>query len=186
MRISIAALMAAIIMFVWGFVAYMILPIGEMGFHQPNAEDPIIAAVQNGVPSEGIYMLPNIAPEDYQDEAKAAAFTEKALSNPYVMVVYSPEPADPMDMGKNLGIQFVSLLLASLLAAFAASFAKSFGQRWTVVMAIAGFGWLMHTIPMWNWYRFPADFVLGRLIEHGVGWGLAGLAIAWWLSRGSK
>ena len=49
--------------------------------------------------------------------------------------------------------------------------------------AIGVFGWLANIVPQWNWYRFPADFAFGNLIDEGVGWLLAGVAIAWWLGR---
>jgi hypothetical protein len=45
------------------------------------------------------------------------------------------------------------------------------------------FGWLLDIVPMWNWYKFPADYVVGNLLDQGIGWLLAGIVIAWWLGR---
>lgn len=30
---------------------------------------------------------------------------------------------------------------------------------------------------------FDGDYVIGNLLEQGIGWLLAGLAMAWWLGR---
>ena len=55
MRIVIAALLGAIVMFVWQFLAHMVLPIGEMGFRLPQNEDVVLQAVSTGLPTPGIY-----------------------------------------------------------------------------------------------------------------------------------
>ena len=39
-------------------------------------------------------------------------------------------------------------------------------------------GSIMILVPYWNWYGFPPDFTLGQIIEHAVGWLLAGIALA--------
>ena len=58
-------------------------------------------------------------------------------------------------------------------------------RRWWTLGAVAFglFGWLMNIVPQWNWYRFPSDFMVGNLLEQGIGWLLGGIAIAWWLGR---
>ena len=51
MRIAIAALLAAIVVFVWQAIAHMLLPIGEMGFRLPQSEDAVLQAVSTGLPT---------------------------------------------------------------------------------------------------------------------------------------
>ena len=41
-------------------------------------------------------------------------------------------------------------------------------------------------LPQWNWYRFPAAFVIGVGIDGIVGWLIAGFAIAWMIKRAEK
>jgi len=50
-------------------------------------------------------------------------------------------------------------------------------------LAFGVFTWLSLAVPFWNWYRFPAGFIFGTLVEQAVGWALAGLAIGWGLRR---
>lgn len=184
MRIGIAALLGAIVMFFWQFVAHMFLPIGEMGFRLPQNEDVVLQAVANGLPQTGVYLLPSLDPAKMGDEATMKAWVEKARANPYAFVVVAGPTPDAGSMGKELGTQFVTNLIAALLAAWLlAATAWGFGARVLGAAAIGVFGWLANLVPQWNWYRFPGDFLFGNLLEQGIGWLLAGVAIAWWLGR---
>jgi hypothetical protein len=89
-----------------------------------------------------------------------------------------------MDMGRNLGIQFVSDTLSAIVVAFVLALGGlSFSRRVAVAAAVGLFSWLTVSVPYWNWYRFPTDFTVGNLLEQVIGWTLAGAAMAWWLGR---
>ncbi|WP_300620013.1 hypothetical protein [Dokdonella sp.] len=184
MRIVVAALLAAIVLFVWQFVSHMLLPVGEMGFRAPQNEDAVLAVVGSGLGSPGIYHLPHIDSAKMGDEAAVKAWAEKAKANPYAFVVVAPPIQDASGMGRQLGTQFVTNFLAALIAAWLlAATTWRFGARVIGALGIGLFGWLANLVPQWNWYLFPRDFVVGGLIDQGVGWLLAGIAMAWWLGR---
>ena len=67
MRVFLAALLSAIVIFLWEFVAHMLLPVGEMGMRLPANEDVVLQAVATGLPQPGIYMLPSIDPAKMSD-----------------------------------------------------------------------------------------------------------------------
>ena len=184
MRIVVAALLGAIVMFLWEFVAHMVLPVGTMGFHQPQNEDVVLQAVTTGLPQAGIYLLPTIDPAKMNDEAAKKAWAEKSGKNPFAFVVVGPSSDDPMALGPNLTKQFIGdFLCAEIIALVLAATAWGFGARVLAAAGVGLFGWLGNIVPQWSWYRFPTDFLVGNLIEQGVGWLLAGIAIAWWLGR---
>ncbi len=184
MRIVIAALLGSIVMFFWQFASHMLLPIGEMGFRAPANEDVVIQAIATGTPAAGIYGLPYIAPEKWQDESANRAWAEKAKAHRFSFVVVADPPADPASMGPQLGKQFVSNFLGALIIAFVlAATAWGFGARVLGSLGFGVFGWLLNILPQWNWYRFPTDFLIGGLLDQGIGWLLAGIPIAWWLGR---
>lgn len=184
MRIGTAALLGAIVIFVWQFVSHTLLPIGEMGFRLPQNEDVVLQAVTTGLPQSGIYALPHIDPAKMGDESTMNAWIEKEKVSPYAFVVVAAPNPDAGSMSRELGTQFVSNLIAALLAAWLlAATAWGFGARVLGAAAFGVFGWLANIVPQWNWYRFPGDFLLGNLIDQAIGWTLAGIAIAWWLGR---
>jgi hypothetical protein len=184
MRILIAALLGAIVMFLWEFVAHMLLPVGQMGFRQPQNEDIVLQSVVSGLPAQGIYLLPSIDPAKMSDPAATKAWVEKSAKSQFAFVVLGPTISDPTAIGPNLIKQFVSdFLAAEIVALILAATAWGFGARVFGSAAFGVFGWLANIVPQWNWYRFPSDFLVGNLVEQGVGWLLGGFAIAWWLGR---
>ena len=186
MRILIAGIIGGIVMFIWNSVAHMALPLGEMGFKVAAEQDTAIAAMHAAAPSgEGIYMLPGMSPEQWRDETARAAFLDKYKSSPYSFVVHAPG-GNPVDtsMGPSLVKQFVSDTLAAIVAAWVLALgAFGFGKRVAISGAFALFGWLIISVPYWNWYMFPAAFTASTLITQLVGWLLAGAGMAWWLGR---
>lgn len=184
MRVIIAALLGAIVLFFWQFVSHTMLPIGEMGFRAPQNEDVVIQAIASGTPAPGIYALPYIDMENYGNEAALKAWAEKAKANRFSFVVVSDPQTDPESMGRQLGTQFVSNFLGALIvASLLGATAWGFGARVIGSLGFGVFGWLLNIVPQWSWYSFPGDFMLGGLLDQGIGWLLAGIPIAWWLGR---
>ncbi|CAN5581993.1 hypothetical protein BH23PSE2_BH23PSE2_09780 [soil metagenome] len=186
MRLGVAALLGGLVVFAWGFVSHMVLPVGEMGHGQAGNEDVVLSALQEGLPArEGVYFVPGLAPEQYNDEAAAAAYSAKAVANPNAVIFYQPVGRDGMDMTPQLVNEWITNTLSALLVAWVLALgAFGFGKRVAIATVMGLFAWLAVSVPYWNWYRFPLDFTLGSLITHVVGWFMAGLVMAWWLGRG--
>ena len=184
MRILIAAVFSAIILFIWGFVAHTVLPLGEMGIRAPTNESAVLEAVKIGAQASGIYVLPYVSAEQWKDETVMATFAQKTKAEPFVYMVVSPPYGDPMQMTPQLIRQFVGVFLGSLIVAWVlAATTWGFAARVFGAAAMGVFAWAVAIAPMWNWYRFPNEFLIAGLIEQGVGWLLAGILIAWWLGR---
>ena len=189
MRVFVAGLIGGIVLFLWGAIAHMALPIGEMGMKVAPGQDAAIAALQSAAtPGEGVYMLPGMTPEEFRDDAARNAFIEKYKGSPYAFVVYQPggNPANS-SMAPNLVKQFVSDLLTALLTAWIMALAPlSFGRRVLVAGVVGVTAWLAISVPYWNWYMFPADFTFGALLDVALGLLIAGVPMAWWLGRGRR
>ena len=184
MRVFLAGLVGGIVVFVWGAVSHMALGLGDMGMKAPGNEQAVLSAMKDGLPGEGIYLMPYLAPEKMQDTAATAEYSTRALANPYAFVVYQPQGRDLTDMTRNLATQFASDTLAAMVVAFVLALGNfSFGRRVVTAGALGLFAWLSISVPYWNWYRFPMNFTVGTLVDEVVGWMLAGAAMAWWLGR---
>ena len=187
MRAFVAGLLGGIVFFAWGAVAHMALPIGEMGMGLPTAEDPILAALHENLPRDGVYLVPGIDPAKMNDAAVAKAYAEKSKNSPFAFIVYQSVGRDNTNMGSMLGIQAATDILSAIVVAWVLSLGTlGFGQRVTASGALGLFSWLTVSAPYWNWYRFTTDFTVGSLLEQVVGWLIAGVAIAWWLGRGRR
>lgn len=188
MRILIAGIIGGLVMFLWGAVAHMALPIGEMGMKVPEGQASALAALAPTTQGAGVYMYPSMPPEDWGDEARMQAFAESAKGQPYAFVVFQPggNPVN-LSMGPALGKQYASDTAGALILAWVLSLVAGGFSRRTLVGAAAGvFAWLAISVPYWNWYMFPGDFTFGTLLEQVIGWTLASAASAWWLGRGRR
>ena len=91
MRILIAGVFAGVVIFFWGFIAHVVLPIGEMGMKVASNQDVTISTLQAAADKgPGVYMIPGMAPEQWQDDAAMQAFVEKYKAAPSAFVVYDP------------------------------------------------------------------------------------------------
>ncbi|GAB3791818.1 hypothetical protein [Dyella agri] len=185
MRVLVAAIIGGIVMFFWGAVAHMALGLGNPGLRAPVHEDTVLSTLHQGLgDTPGVYILPWLDPNQFNDPAAKKAYQQKAVQMPYAWVVYLPQGDDTTDMSRQLPRQWASDTLASLALAFVMGMAAfGFRRRMGIAAAAALFAWLSAMVPYWNWYRFPASFTLAALVEQLLGWLLAGAAMAWWLGR---
>lgn len=184
-RIVLAALLGGLTMFVWEFVAHMALPLGETGMviAPEPAQDAALNALRDNLREEGVYLLPGMTPEQWNDEAAAEAFSVAAANKPYAFVVYQPQGRHSMAaFPVSLGWQLLTDVLAALVVAWIVSLTvATFATRVFAAGAMGFFAWLVSAAPQWNWYRFPMDFTFVQLVMLLVGWLLAGVVIAWML-----
>ena len=182
MRTVVAGVVAGIVVMLWGAVAHMVLPIGMMGMQiaPDEAQQGVIRSLDAAFDAEGVYVLPMPQESQWKDEAAMKAFGERSTTHPYAFVVYQPQGRDGMaSMGASIGKQTASCIAAALIAAFiAAGVAGGRGRRIVVVTSLGIFSWLTFAVPYWNWYRFPAAFTQGGLIESAIGWLIGGIVIA--------
>ena len=189
MRTLIAGVLAGVVIFFWGFIAHVVLPIGHMGIElaPEPVQNQLAETMKSGFKGEGLYFVPGMDPAKMDDEAAKKAYGERATSMPYAMIVYQPVGKDTVNnMGPNLGIQFATDIGLGLLAAFVASLITGFGRRVQGVTAMGLFAFGAVNMPYWNWYRLPLAFTEGALIESVVAALLAGVVSAWWLGRGER
>jgi hypothetical protein len=177
-RIMIGGIVAGILLFFWGFVSHMLLSIGEMGLQAIPHEEGMAAAMKQAVPEPGLYFLPGYDRSKPQTEEDMRAHMEKVTKGPYGFMVLYPAGRD-VSLGKRLPIEFGTNVVCALLAAIVVSQLRpGFFVRVGCVTLIGILASIMILVPYWNWYGFPADFTLGQLVEHAVGWFLAGIALA--------
>jgi len=185
MRVLIAGLLGGIVFFMWGAVAHMVLPIGQMGMKEPTDQKATLAAIAPSTSGAGVYMYPSLPPEKMNDKAAVAAFAAENKGSPFAFVIYAPEGnSATADMSPNLIKQIAGDTFSALIVAFVLALAAfGFGKRVLIAAVLGLFSWLTVSVPYWNWYLFPLDFTLGNLLEQVVGWAISGVVMAWWLGR---
>ena len=182
MRLIMGALLGGFVLFMWGAVSHMMLPIGTMGMKLGSGDDSAVASAmqQRFTQGEGVYITPGFDKAQQGDEAAMTAWAEKAKAGPYALVMYHPDgvASDPTMM-RQLPIEFATNFFCALLASILiAAIGGSYLRRVGMITLLGVFAGVAVLVPLWNWYYFPFDFVLGGLLCHALGWLLAGLVIA--------
>jgi hypothetical protein len=181
-RIIFGGLLAGVVVFFWGFVSHMLLPVGEMGILNIPNEESVLGAMRNSIQRPGFYLFPYMDPKD-TSEASHKALLEKQKKGPVGVMVVHPEgtggaePVSPQRLGTELATNVLCAMLAALLLAQARPTLGYLGRVAFVTM-LGIFGFVMVHVPFWNWYGFPLDFSAGQGIGHVVGWLLAGIVLA--------
>jgi len=168
---------AGIVVFAWGSVAHLATPLGKVGIRQIPGEDKVGGAMKDAIREPGFYFFP------YIDDSKATkseqeAWAAKVKQGPTGILIIHPEGGEAMSLrqlGTELATNIVSALLAALLLAQVRS---GFGGRMLFVTGLGLFGFVITSVPYWNWYGFPLDYTGAQAIEKIVGWFLAGLVLA--------
>jgi len=178
-KIILGGLAGSLIIFVWGFLTWVVLQWRAPEFSKMQQEETVTEALTKGAPADGVYYLPWSLPGPGEDAAKAEAAAMKKMREGIFAFVVVKHHAG-MDMAgpmlAHVAMQFAAcalvmwLLLRSAFVTFAARwyFVCIFG----LAAAIACYG------PELVWWHFPVAWTIGGIGEITVGFALAGLAMA--------
>jgi hypothetical protein len=177
-KILLGGVVGGLVLFFWGFVSHMLLPLGEMGLRTIPNEDDLNAAIKKDVREPGLYFVPGWDMSKSQSQEEMQAHMDKVSKGPYGYMVIYPNGRDP-SLGKRLPIELGTNVVCALLAAILVTQLRpGFIGRVTCVALFGILASIMTLVPYWNWYGFPSDFTLAQIVHHTVGWFLAGLVLA--------
>lgn len=188
MRLILAALIGAVVLFAWGFVSYVVLDYHWRVVHPMPQEDKVVPMLSSAIPRTGVYLIPvpmadpTAAPTEEEQKAWAA----KHESGPIGMVFWRTQGAKPMEPKvfiRGLAINFIAAMCAAMVARFAAVAGAGLGRRWASIMLMAMFAGAAVNLTNWNYWYLPEDYTMVMVMDLLVGWALAGLPIAWMVGR---
>jgi len=176
--ILIAGVVGGLVLFVWGFLSWAVLPWHNATMPNLPNEEAVIETLSASITATGVYQFPGMP----ANEADTQAWTEKFKRGPYGMLVYTVEGANPMSPKPFIGgliLNFISATLVAYLLSLAANKLSGYNQRVTFVALIGVFAALVSHITAWNWMYIPTGYSLVMAADIVIGWLLAGLVIAW-------
>ena len=180
----IGAIVGGIILFIWQFLSWTMLNRHEAQQKYTPKQDSIIAYLNTQFSEDGGYMMPNYAPGTSRDEMEKQM---KAMEGkPWAQVVYhkSMPGMDKMfmNMARSLLVDvFVVWLLCWLLVKIPSA---SFG---TIFLGSIGTGIIVFLNAPYTLHIWYGSFdLMAHFVDALVSWGVTGLWLGWWLSRGKK
>ncbi len=166
------ALLAGVIVFVWNFLSWMVLPWHKDTFKKFTNEQNVSAAIKANAPTPGIYCITG-------EPAKTPHPREGSVRGPFVFAAVNPAGVD-MACPRFLVIGLLTQIVAGgvLGAILHLSCCQNFWKKVNIVLLLCVFTGLVAYVPNWNWLQFPADYMFQVWIDLVVGWFLAALALA--------
>src|SRR2546430_2000750 len=86
-RILLAGFLGAIVLMIWGFLSWAVLPWSGQSMLMLQNEDAVLSALKAGNAESGMYVIPGM--KDHNDEAAKKAHMEKMKAGPIAMIQYS-------------------------------------------------------------------------------------------------
>lgn len=176
-RILVAGLVAGILVFFMGFVEHELLGWSARAFSSLDKNAEFRDHVRGHKLDTGMYPFPKMPKDKTPEEMER--FSKEWKPGPSGFLIVAP-PGD-MNMGKMLGGEFVSNVIAALIAAWIVSLIaaeKTFLWRWKAVVLMGIFGWVSISVSNYLWWQFPWTFIRDDLLCTILEWCVGGAAIA--------
>ena len=183
MRVIIAGILGGIVMFAWGAFSHMVLNIESDSMKPMPNEAAVAAAMKANIPEAGLYFVPGVNMTRTLTAEEQAAWAAKYKEGPTAMIVYHPT-GDDVFTPRQFGTQFGSDLVAAMIGAVILMFAAGGFTRGVLISILIGAAaWVSISVPYWNWYKFPTEFIKGELLDQIGAWFFAGLVMAFVLRK---
>jgi multisubunit Na+/H+ antiporter MnhF subunit len=178
-RIVIAGVVGGLVVFCWGAVTHMVLPLGMagVGYEKLETEDAVLAALKAGLPRSGMYFVPGMDSSIENEQQRMEAVEAKSAHGSAMVIYHST--GGPRMGGRLLAIEYLTNMLCALIAALVLADSRArYGVRVLLVTLLGLFAWLEVEGSYWNWYGFPDAYTGAQGVIAVSGWLLAGLVIA--------
>ena len=165
-RTVLLSVTGGVVLFVWGFISWAVLPWHNMVANKFVNEAAISQALKDNSSQRGVYYLP-YSEEDHGPNQVGA----------FVNVL--PQGTE-MNMGRQMAVGLVTQILSALLVLGLLSMTKGLTYSGKVgFFALVGLtiGFVSHA-PYWNWFGFPTPYIVVMILDISIGWTLAGLVMA--------
>ncbi|MGH1541768.1 MAG: hypothetical protein ACRBHB_15185 [Arenicella sp.] len=166
MKNVIAAVLAGIVIFVWGFISWTAIPWHDAVVNKFSDEAAVTQVLVDNSPQTGVYYLPH-AEEDY------------AVGKPSAFVNMLPEGHSSGMAGMMIksiigNIIIAFLVICLLLKTTGLGFVQKVGfvALTGLIIGIAG------NFPYWNWFGFPTGYTVVMILDTVITWVLVGLVLA--------
>lgn len=160
------SLVAGLVLFVWGFISWAVLPWHMMVANKFTNEAAVSQVLKENSPKQGVYYLPFSEKDHGPDQVGA-----------FVNVL--PQGTD-MNMVRQMFVGVVTQVISAFLVLGLLSMTSGLTYSGKVgFFALAGLtiGFVSHA-PYWNWFGFSTSYVTVMIADILIGWTLAGLAVA--------
>ena len=173
-------IVGGVILFIWSFLAWVILPLHEPTLHRIKDEDAVRTMLQSTIDTKAVYIVPH-GPDNKSDQAAMSAWEQKMKQGPTGLIIFDPQGSDPMMASQMVSGILIDILTGILIAWFlkrSTALASTYVARVAYCGMLGIFIAVISHLTAWNWMGFPADYTTAMIVDTLISMVLAGLGIA--------
>jgi hypothetical protein len=176
LRMLLGALVAAFLMFMWGFVFWGAGIVDPAKHMSAEGETAIADALRTHAPEHGLYFVPDMK---NGTEAEAAA---RMAQGPFAMIYVKPSGAtmgDPAVMGMGFAHMFVTAALIGLILSWVLPATPSWMDRFKLVALIGATATIFAVLSHPIWWHHAWGTSMYFAVYDFVSYLIAGAVMAW-------
>jgi hypothetical protein len=177
-RIFVAALLAAVVLFFWGFVWWTVLPFAGWTMKGVPNEEAVAGTLKASVPESGVFFSPFCDQSATSEVQEAVA--KKRQEGPVVELIYRKDGVDAMSpayFARGYVHLAVSALLAAALLSLAAPALPGYLSRVGFVALLGLFAAFALNVGDIVWFHHPWQWPVMLAAFNASGWLLASLVL---------
>lgn len=188
-RIFLAGLLGGIAMYIWTYLAYAVLPLGNTGLRRLPNETAVLEVLQNNLAeNSGLYIFPGrwLGPNPPDKKTEAMNDLAKTVARyPSGMLIYNAAGSRPIELSRWLSVDFLMELTEAVLTVFLLGQTRltTFGARVRFVLLIGLLAAIATNVSNLIWYGFPWSYTLAYIFIQVVGFLCIGLVAAFVLKK---
>jgi hypothetical protein len=179
MRSFAGIVLAAVVMFFWGFLFWTVSPVPKQILRTAPDETALAQALSGLLKDSGVYILPGMSERQPESE-----YVNHAKAGPLAWVIFRREGTDPMNPS-TFAFGFLHMLASVAILAWLLRLAApdSYGGRlgFALIAGLAGSVFSNLGKPIW-WIQ-PWSFHILNFVYDITSWALAALVLAHFVRR---
>jgi hypothetical protein len=182
MKRLLGVVLGAVVLFIWGFVFWGLLPTPASIFQDLTDESAVSDVLRSNAPASGVYAIPDASLMGRD----AAEYGRRHESGPVAMIFIHPAGLPvmpPSMMAAGFLNMLVFVVLMSLLLGMAAPALETYGRRAAFVFLAGVVAVAFIDLGQPVWWRHTWDYWLANAAYHAVGALLVGLVLARFQTR---
>lgn len=164
LRISLAALLSAVVLMLWGYVFWIGLGVPHAVLHPLPAAEQLAPALKAKIPAPGVYFWPAPPTEEVlKDPKRLATYVAEHRRGPIVHLFFRPEGTNPMGFttyARGLLHFFASSWLAGWLLAMIGPRRATYWSRVGFVLLLGVFAAVFVNLSPPIWFHHPWSYHL--------------------------
>jgi hypothetical protein len=186
-KLFIGSFVGSVILFVWSFLAWAILPIHLHTINYTPVQDTVLKILADANMQTGAYAMPmadnrNAGAFDATYHEESEKLMKENQGKPMASVYYLKDGYQ-MNIPRGFLFDFLAVLAACIILVPAFTTMNTFFQRWWLTLVVGLLVNACGPLINYNWMGMPWNYTVDIVLDNFLNWGITGVWLAWYFGR---